>query len=415
MAISSFVILSGNNGGKGSTPISSGTDDFSVDVCINQECDYVADGQSDEREIKAAITAVLAAGGGKVNIRTGNYDISSPVEFSLSGESLIIEGDGLNTKLTNSMTDSSAGGTSFVATGLSSTSADKLIFKDMAFVGTANSGAGVSLVNIYDAKIEGCKFSSFSASGNYGVAITTSGVIGITINDNLFVSNTKNINIGDESTLLSYSAQGNVGIGVSNPQQALTLSNNNAFAIELNVPTDGSAATTTGGTLSAGTYYFKITTLDGEGGQSLPSDEFSCSASASNKCIITWTDVVGDSGKRLWVATTSETYYGYYTATTSASYTMATSTSLVAGTMPTKQTAYLTKFATSSDSWITSGQLGLGTSTPEADLSFNSTGNSTSTVQFGKLCWEVIGNNTTTKNYIYYNGNDLATSSVSCF
>lgn len=339
----------------GSVPYESGTQDISVDVCINQDCEYVADGQNDEREIKQAIAAVLSAGGGIVNIRTGSYNISSAINFSLSGESLIIKGDGFNTQLTNSMTDSSADGTMFVVTGDGS-SLDNLSIRDMYFIGSANSGAGISLTNVYRAEVSGSKFYNFSASGSYGTAIKASGMTELVLSNNLFNSNTKNTLIAEASTVI-YQDRGE----------------SDTFAINLDVPTDGAAATSTGGSLTADTYYFKITTLDGTGGESLPSDEFSCTvgtelSGTSTQCIITWTDVTGDNSTRVWMATTSDTYYGYYVATTSGAYYFATSTSLVSGTISTINTAYLTKIATSSDSWIMSGQVGIGTTSPVTEL-----------------------------------------------
>ena len=352
--IAAFIVLLGwsvanKNNVTASVPFTSGTDDISVDVCVNQLCDYIADGANDQREIKQAIDAVLAAGGGTVNIRSGDYDISSSIAVSLSGESLIIKGDGFNTILTNSMEDSSADGTGFVITGDGS-SLDYLSIRDLYFVGSSSSGAGVSLIDIEKVDISNSKFYDFSASGSYGAAIKTSGLTTLTLSNNLFNSNTSNTLVAEASTVI-YNDR----------------ADNDIFTIDLDVPADFSAAvisTSTGG-ITAGTYYFKLTALDNSGGQSLPTSETNCTTiedgdaavATSTMCNLSWTDVLNEESYRIWIATTSDIYYGYLAATTTTQFTFTATTSLVAATMPTSNSAYINKIATSSASWINSGDL----------------------------------------------------------
>jgi len=342
--------------GMGSVPISTvNTNDYSVDVCINQDCDYSTGGQNAQVTIRQAAVAVLAAGGGVVNIRSGEYDLSSSINISLGGKSLIIKGDGHNTQLTNSMTDSSVDGSSFVITGSSDSSDDYFGIRDLYLIGGDTSGAGIVANNVYTVEVLNSKFYDFSASGAYGAAIKTTGVSKIFSTSNLFTSNTENILIDNATTVI-----------YENNKTA------DAISIPLSVPSDGAAATSSGGSLDADTYYFKLTTLDGVG-ESLPSSELSCTVGAemsatSSECDLTWTDVTGDWQTRVWMATTSGTYYGYYTATTSGAYYFATSTSLVGGTISTETTAYVNYIATSSVSWLMSGNVGIGTTSPDYKL-----------------------------------------------
>lgn len=179
------------------------TGDFSVDVCINSTCDYVADGQNDEREIEQAANAVIANGGGTVNIRTGNYSITSPINIALGGKSLSFVGDGFDTKLTNSMSDSSVTGTTFVVSDTATSTLNSLGFYNLQLVGTANSGAGVKITKVYRTEINGCKISTFSNTGNYGSGLVSASSTKILLGNNLFTGNNQNTNLLDTYTSLS--------------------------------------------------------------------------------------------------------------------------------------------------------------------------------------------------------------------
>jgi len=358
------ITINSKNNGKGTASAS----DVSVDVCINQDCDYIADGQNDEREITQAIARVLDAGGGTVNIRTGNYNISSSIHFSLSGESLIIKGDGLNTKLTNSMTDSSEDGTMFVASGDGS-SLDNLSFRDIYFVGSSNSGAAISLTDIYKAEISDSKLYNFSASGDYGTAIKLLGATELILSNNIFNSNTLNTMISESSTVI-YEDR----------------ANNDDLFIDLGAPTDADVATSTGGSLSAETFYFKITVTDGHGGESLPSSELSCTtgtemSGTSTACNLTWTNITGSNETRIWMSTTSpDVYYGYYVATTTGQFSfISTSTPPTSSVIPTTGSAHLVNMS-SSGSWINYGYFSVEEFTQGGDSRATSTVNSSETL-----------------------------------
>lgn len=110
-------------------------------------------------------------------------------------------------------------------------------------------------------------------------------------------------------------------------------------------PTNLAAATTTAGSItSTTTLYFKLTSFDYAGGQTEPSNEISCElgpylTGVPDGCTVTMTPATGAETARLWIATTSETYYAYMTATSST--VAATTTGLTTGAIPEVSTAYL--------------------------------------------------------------------------
>lgn len=113
-------------------------------------------------------------------------------------------------------------------------------------------------------------------------------------------------------------------------------------------PTNGAVATSSAGIMAGRTtIYFKLTSLDYAGGQTAPSSELSCAVDSypttgkgtTTGCTVTFTPTTGAASQRLWVATTSGTYYGYVAAT-SSTLVLATSTGLTAGTIPTSNSAY---------------------------------------------------------------------------
>jgi hypothetical protein len=114
----------------------------------------------------------------------------------------------------------------------------------------------------------------------------------------------------------------------------------------LTKPIITAVATTTAGTmLGTTTLYFKVTSLDYAGGETIASAESSCAlgaylTGAPDGCIVASTLPSGSASSKLWVATTTGVYYGYITATSST--LVATTTSvLTLGTLPQTNTAFL--------------------------------------------------------------------------
>jgi parallel beta-helix repeat protein len=67
-----------------------------ITVGTQTGADYVCDGTADDVQIQAAIDAVGAAGGGKIIIRHGTYDISAGITFP---DNIVLEGEGITTVL----------------------------------------------------------------------------------------------------------------------------------------------------------------------------------------------------------------------------------------------------------------------------------------------------------------------------
>lgn len=328
-----FANISGKTA-SGSTPIKTGTESFSVDVCINQDCEYVADGQNDEIEIQQAIDAVLAVGGGRVNIRNGDYSIAAPINISLSGESLIIEGDGIDTKLTNAMTDASLLGSMFNITGQAAS-----LLATTTGVSTATSTGSLGT---------GTYYFKLTTSNDTGARSQASAEVSCSITKDASCIITWTDATGDESTRIWVSNTSGSYFEYFNA----TTTGQYTFATSTNgllTPTNTASATSTAGTLSEGTYYFRITAINDDGSETLATTEDdSCYvgielSATSTHCQITWTNSVNASstGHRIWVSRFSGNYTSYFMATSSEEYSLATSTSPTTGTFPTANTTSL--------------------------------------------------------------------------
>ena len=159
---------------------------------------------------------------------------------------------------------------------------------------------------------------------------------------------------------------GYVGIDTANPQQRLTLGSGDNFATEMASPIGVSASPVSGGTLSAGTYYYVIAASDGVG-YTTASAETSCTVdgSTTGSCNITWSAVTGATTYRVFGRTQgSENLYQSVSSTTY----LDDNSVMTGGSLPAATTAYVNKISASGDSWINSGSLGLGMANPAYDL-----------------------------------------------
>ena len=135
---------------------------------------------------------------------------------------------------------------------------------------------------------------------------------------------------------------------------------------------------TTGGTLAAATYYFKIVAIDGQGNSTAASAESTgvTTTGTTSSIALTWTRIAGVASYQVWYATASGAQANYYAVsvnqpgenylTASFTFTAAAGTS---GTIPTLNTTGLTSIAaltatgkitfggvaTSAPAWGTSG------------------------------------------------------------
>ena len=175
------------------------------------------------------------------------------------------------------------------------------------------------------------------------------------------------------ATKLVLSHTGNIGIGSSNPQQALTIGSSGNVVTEMAAPSGATASLTNTGSnaLPNGNYFYKITASDGSG-ETLGSTETSVCTSASNQhtCAVSWSTVTGAVSYKIYRTSTSGSYTGtnFLTSVTTTSYTDDGSVSLTSGTPPSATTAYINKVTASGNSWLLGGKVGIGTATPLARL-----------------------------------------------
>ena len=169
-------------------------------------------------------------------------------------------------------------------------------------------------------------------------------------------------NYGDIPTVLT-----NLGIGTVNPQQALVLSSASNIAVEMAVPASAPTGTAgTSGAMATGTYYYRVTALDGQG-ETMASNE---SAAVS---------VIGPNGSVAlsWPAVPKASSYKIYRTVVRGQYSspsfIATATtnsysdiviSPLAGAAPSTTSAYTTFLSATGPSWLLGGNVGIGTTAP---------------------------------------------------
>ncbi|MBI4463637.1 MAG: hypothetical protein HY647_02935 [Acidobacteria bacterium] len=164
-------------------------------------------------------------------------------------------------------------------------------------------------------------------------------------------------NVEDRVTILP---GGNVGIGTTAPQQALTLGPSKVLAMEMVSPgTPTLGATQAGGSLS-GTYYYKITALDGTG-ETVGSEEASVTVTSPNNAVnVSWSAVPGAKAYRIYRRPTSGGYTYYTSSPTSPTSFVDTGAAGTSGSPPTVTTAYVMKLNSSGNVQIGNRSEGSG-------------------------------------------------------
>lgn len=146
------------------------------------------------------------------------------------------------------------------------------------------------------------------------------------------------------------------------------------LAAEMQPPAVITVTATGDGFLTAGTYYFKIVTSDGVG-TSVGSEQVTCTVdgSSTNRCALVWEAVPGAAAYRIYKGATSNGQNLYQTSSTN-SYDYDTDSGATTGTVPTTATAFVNYINPSGNSWFLSGNVGVGTTNPEATLHLNGDG-----------------------------------------
>jgi hypothetical protein len=103
--------------------------------------------------------------------------------------------------------------------------------------------------------------------------------------------------------------------------------------------TPTATGSSTGGSLAASTYYFKIVAIDNLGATTLPSSESTVvtTIGSTSSIAIAWTATTGAKSYQVWYSTTTGTQANYFT-TTANSYSFTTTAGSTAGTIPSTNT-----------------------------------------------------------------------------
>ncbi len=162
------------------------------------------------------------------------------------------------------------------------------------------------------------------------------------------------------ATYLTVLANGNVGIGTSNPQNALTLTSGDTFVTSMATPaTPAIASSTTGGNLTSGTYWFKVSASDGIG-TTTPSAEVTTTTTGTTGSItLTIAAVTGAASYNIYFSTTTAGNELAYFSTTTTTFVFATTSGATNGTVPTVTNAYINKISASGTSWLDGGAVAI--------------------------------------------------------
>ncbi len=190
-------------------------------------------------------------------------------------------------------------------------------------------------------------------------------------------SNVVNLVSGSNGIALVNSAQ-SANIATITSGGTMTLASGQSFQTFMAVPAAPTGiASTSGGSMADGTYYYVITGIGATGGETTKGTQSAAititGGGGSGSIALTITPTPGATSHKIYRTQVSGTYTtpAYITALTmpTATYTDV-SLNPTAGAPPAANTAYIYKLAPNGTSWITgaSSLLGLGTSTPDARL-----------------------------------------------
>ncbi|MGE5041732.1 MAG: beta strand repeat-containing protein [Candidatus Levyibacteriota bacterium] len=169
------------------------------------------------------------------------------------------------------------------------------------------------------------------------------------------------LRVNDDGTFTDSSpfmidASGNVGIGTTAASDKLVIGAGNNYGLNMGVPGTPSFGVGGGGSLN-GTYFYKITALDVQGGESTPSTESSQTVGAGSSITVSWSAVTNATSYRIYRGTSSNGENTYFTSSTN-SY-VDTGTGGTGGSVPTTNTAFASRFMSNGSAYI-QGSLNLG-------------------------------------------------------
>lgn len=158
------------------------------------------------------------------------------------------------------------------------------------------------------------------------------------------------------------------------------------FPTVLNVnvpaPIDAMAVDPRPGSLtpSANALYVEVTALDGVG-ETIGGPLLGTTTIANSSLQITWPQVIGAFGYRVYFSTsTTQAFTQYFNATTTDRFTMTSTSSpiFIPTGIPATNTAYVVNLSSTGNSWLNGGKIALGTTTIPSSITM-SVGSSTAT------------------------------------
>ncbi len=248
---------------------------------------------------------------------------------------------------------------------------------------STGAGGSNSTGNIIQATWQSTQFGEYytrmSASGfddtsNQSLTFSNGGALAITLNQTGSTYRTNNA-----TTLVmngSNAGNNNIGIGAGfgastgadNPSQLLTLWQGGNYATNMSIPaTPTIASSTSGGSLTAGSYFFQISASDGVGTTTPSSQVFASTTGSTGSITLSNYAVTGAGSYNIHYGTTTNQKI-YYFSTTTTTFVFATTTGNSRGTTTTQTTALVNKISSAGNSWFDAGNVGIGTTSPQYGL-----------------------------------------------
>ncbi|HVZ11945.1 MAG TPA: hypothetical protein VG965_02855 [Patescibacteria group bacterium] len=331
-------------------------------------------------------SGAFAINGAPVNINTSTGSVA--IGNSTSGTSLAFtSGATVSQTFTSSATNGSGTSSDFVfnANGLNSGNAAYLTSNTITTGSmlTIDAGSANTLTTGILQKITNTSTAGTTGTSDYLLQLSRTGANAGTnhsaygISSSVSTTNSA-VNIagyfdanGSGSNYGLLVDHGNAGFGTLTPTEKLVVGAGNNYGLNLNVPAAPSF-TTGSGSLGSGTYYYKITALDSQGGETIGGAESSQTVGASASITLSWTAIPGASSYRIYRGTSSGSENTYYTSTQN-SFTD-TGAAGTGATPPTTNTAFASKFLANGSAFI-QGNVTIGPATQTTALLSISGGN----------------------------------------